>query len=286
MLQRLGTGIIDVFLCGLLECKMLFVARASSSLMQCQEAIRALLFPFEWQHVYVPLLPPALSAVLDAPVPFMAGIVGSGGVAGTPANPDVVIIDVDSGAIALPSDIRPPRPPERAHHKLLRVVSKQVALARSKSGLEQVDVKVLREGFLRFMVSTMLHYRNYIVIPPHTQSIQPPSFDVNAWIMSHEEMTRPFIQQLSSTQAFQVFIDTRLVPPSDEQSAFARAFFEESIIAKVNRSRLKIAKIPTPFLDDTSLVHSSVFHAPAPSRAGLVEGTYRDIVIIYSKRFR
>ena len=34
----------------------------------------AILFPFIWQHVYVPILPAALSHFLDAPVPFLMGI--------------------------------------------------------------------------------------------------------------------------------------------------------------------------------------------------------------------
>ena len=34
----------------------------------------AIIFPFIWQHVYVPILPPALSHFLDAPVPFLMGI--------------------------------------------------------------------------------------------------------------------------------------------------------------------------------------------------------------------
>ena len=42
--------------------------------MLVAESIAAILFPFIWQHVYVPILPASLSHFLDAPVPFLMGI--------------------------------------------------------------------------------------------------------------------------------------------------------------------------------------------------------------------
>lgn len=42
--------------------------------MLVAESMSAIIFPFIWQHVYVPILPPALSHFLDAPVPFLMGI--------------------------------------------------------------------------------------------------------------------------------------------------------------------------------------------------------------------
>jgi len=42
--------------------------------MLVAESITSVLFPFIWQHVYVPILPAALSHFLDAPVPFLIGI--------------------------------------------------------------------------------------------------------------------------------------------------------------------------------------------------------------------
>lgn len=38
------------------------------------EGITMLLFPFTWQHVYVPILPASLLHFLDAPVPYIMGL--------------------------------------------------------------------------------------------------------------------------------------------------------------------------------------------------------------------
>lgn len=43
-------------------------------LMLVAEGINALIFPFTWQHVYVPILPASLIHFLDAPVPYVMGL--------------------------------------------------------------------------------------------------------------------------------------------------------------------------------------------------------------------
>ena len=47
-------------------------------LMLVAEGINCLAFPFTWQHVYVPILPASLIHFLDAPVPFIMGLCGTG----------------------------------------------------------------------------------------------------------------------------------------------------------------------------------------------------------------
>lgn len=42
--------------------------------MLVAESISALVFPFTWQHVYVPILPASLQHFLDAPVPYIMGL--------------------------------------------------------------------------------------------------------------------------------------------------------------------------------------------------------------------
>lgn len=42
--------------------------------MLVAEGVNALIFPFTWQHVYVPILPASLVHFLDAPVPYLMGL--------------------------------------------------------------------------------------------------------------------------------------------------------------------------------------------------------------------
>lgn len=60
----------------------LFVQRVNETdyqrLMTVAESITALMFPYQWQHVYVPILPASLLHFLDAPVPYLMGLHSNG----------------------------------------------------------------------------------------------------------------------------------------------------------------------------------------------------------------
>ena len=42
--------------------------------MLCSNCATALLFPFTWPHVFVPILPTSQRGFLDAPVPYIMGL--------------------------------------------------------------------------------------------------------------------------------------------------------------------------------------------------------------------
>ena len=44
------------------------------NLMMCAQCCTALLFPFLWPHVFVPILPASQRGFLDAPVPYIMGL--------------------------------------------------------------------------------------------------------------------------------------------------------------------------------------------------------------------
>lgn len=75
LVQFFGTtGMLQLLACALLECSIVFVSDQYSALTNCAEGIRSLLKPFQWCHVYLPILPKSLLAYLECPTPFLAGI--------------------------------------------------------------------------------------------------------------------------------------------------------------------------------------------------------------------
>eukprot|EP00826_Nyctotherus_ovalis_P002032 TRINITY_DN10385_c0_g4_i1.p1 TRINITY_DN10385_c0_g4~~TRINITY_DN10385_c0_g4_i1.p1 ORF type:complete len:276 (+),score=66.20 TRINITY_DN10385_c0_g4_i1:492-1319(+) len=58
----------------LLEHSVLFISKDLYSITYVIEAVMALLFPFEYQMVYIPLLPKSMLEFLSSPVPFVSGI--------------------------------------------------------------------------------------------------------------------------------------------------------------------------------------------------------------------
>ena len=60
--------------CLLEETKVVLVSQRYGLLTPCAEALLSFLFPFEWQGIYIPVMPYSLLDVLDAPVPFLVGL--------------------------------------------------------------------------------------------------------------------------------------------------------------------------------------------------------------------
>ncbi|XP_046395461.1 DENN domain-containing protein 5B isoform X2 [Ischnura elegans] len=66
--------VLELFTCLLLENQVLLYSSDYQRLMLVAEGMTCLLFPFTWQHVYVPILPSSLTHFLDAPVPYVMGV--------------------------------------------------------------------------------------------------------------------------------------------------------------------------------------------------------------------
>uniref|UniRef100_A0A8C1EQT8 Uncharacterized protein n=2 Tax=Cyprinus carpio TaxID=7962 RepID=A0A8C1EQT8_CYPCA len=77
-------------------------------LMVVAEGITTLLFPFQWQHVYVPILPASLLHFLDAPVPYLMGLQSKEGTDRSklelPQEANLCFVDIDNHCIELPED--------------------------------------------------------------------------------------------------------------------------------------------------------------------------------------
>lgn len=74
-------------------------------LMVVAEGITALLFPFVWPHVYVPILPAALHHFLDAPVPFLMGLNASTENIKIASEASLCYLDIDKGKVQLPEEM-------------------------------------------------------------------------------------------------------------------------------------------------------------------------------------
>ncbi|GAA6094648.1 suppression of tumorigenicity 5 protein isoform X1, partial [Tachysurus ichikawai] len=46
-------------------------------LSSCAHAVVALLYPFSWQHTFIPVLPSSMVDIVCCPTPFLVGILSS-----------------------------------------------------------------------------------------------------------------------------------------------------------------------------------------------------------------
>lgn len=56
------------------ERKLLLKSRYKALLYHCSAALVSFLFPFNWSHAFIPVLPPSMKAYLEAPFPFIIGL--------------------------------------------------------------------------------------------------------------------------------------------------------------------------------------------------------------------
>ncbi|XP_049274732.1 DENN domain-containing protein 5B isoform X3 [Rhipicephalus sanguineus] len=127
--QRPGTGELPFFdysfrelfaILGLENCVQLFTSVCFENqillcsedyyrLMLVAECVTSLLLPFQWQHVYVPILPHSLHHFLDAPVPFLMGLKhvcgGEEGDAICPGEANLCLVDIDGCSVQVPEDL-------------------------------------------------------------------------------------------------------------------------------------------------------------------------------------
>uniref|UniRef100_A0A8C8C305 DENN domain-containing protein 5B n=1 Tax=Oncorhynchus tshawytscha TaxID=74940 RepID=A0A8C8C305_ONCTS len=101
-------NLVQLFNCTLLEMQILLYSQDYQRLMTVAEGITTLLFPFQWQHVYVPILPASLLHFLDAPVPYLMGLQSKEGTDRSklelPQEANLCFVDIDNHCIELPED--------------------------------------------------------------------------------------------------------------------------------------------------------------------------------------
>uniref|UniRef100_A0A8C7SX52 UDENN domain-containing protein n=1 Tax=Oncorhynchus mykiss TaxID=8022 RepID=A0A8C7SX52_ONCMY len=93
----------------LLETQILLYSQDYQRLMTVAEGITTLLFPFQWQHIYLPILPAPLHHLLDAPVPFLMGIQRRDGAQRSTLElsneANLCFVDIDNHRVDPPEDL-------------------------------------------------------------------------------------------------------------------------------------------------------------------------------------
>ncbi|XP_058138997.1 DENN domain-containing protein 5B isoform X2 [Dasypus novemcinctus] len=166
-LELLGLeNLVQAFTCALLEMQILLYSQDYQRLMTVAEGITTLLFPFQWQHVYVPILPASLLHFLDAPVPYLMGLQSKEGTDRSklelPQEANLCFVDIDNHFIELPEEF--PQFP----HKLdliqeLSEVLLQFGVSAEGGGRGTENAARLRHQALKELVSDR---RNGNVAPP------------------------------------------------------------------------------------------------------------------------
>ena len=100
----------------LLERQIILYSNTYSLITPCAEALRILLWPFEYQYSFIPVLPQSMSHFLEAPVPFIFGIHRSFHDKVFLQN-DIVSVDLDNHFITISKHNGQKQRPIKSYHK-------------------------------------------------------------------------------------------------------------------------------------------------------------------------
>ncbi|RXN12415.1 DENN domain-containing 2C-like protein [Labeo rohita] len=213
LLQCLSvTRLLQVFASLLLERRVIFIADKLSVLSRCAHSALALLYPFTWQHTFVPVLPANMLDICCSPTPFVMGAL-------SPSLPEVLdmpieevlIVDLcaDKFVVQLgDEDCILPRKLQAALQEILENREEILEQCTGDRKGDKSDLSTLMsEAFVWFFVELVGHYSLYMsdTGPGGTRELQRDAFR-----KSHPSRgVRQFLQLFMDTQMFAGFIHDR-----------------------------------------------------------------------------
>ncbi|XP_057688002.1 suppression of tumorigenicity 5 protein isoform X2 [Corythoichthys intestinalis] len=146
--------VIRVFASLLLERRVIFVADKLSMLSSCMHAVVALLYPFSWQHTFIPVLPGSMLDIVCCPTPFLVGLLSSS----LPKLKELPVEEMDDEASLLPRKLQAAL--EQALEQRNDIINQD---SDSESDEEYNSLNSLvSEAFIRFFLETIGHYSLFI----------------------------------------------------------------------------------------------------------------------------
>uniref|UniRef100_A0A8C4ZGU6 DENN domain containing 2C n=1 Tax=Gadus morhua TaxID=8049 RepID=A0A8C4ZGU6_GADMO len=194
--------LLQVFSSLLLERRVIFIADKLGVLSQCSHAVLALLYPFIWQHTFVPVLPASMLDISCSPTPFLMGALA-------PCLPqllelpieEVLIVDLCANKFVVQLGDEDCILPSKLQAALQQVLEERELIL----GQEQLSALV-SEAFVRLFVELVGHY------PLHMAEASSGTCELqrDAFRKSHPSRgVRQFLQLFMETQMFAGFIQDK-----------------------------------------------------------------------------
>ncbi|KAM8974017.1 DENN domain-containing protein 2A [Pelodytes ibericus] len=206
--------LIQIFASLLLERRVIFMADTLSTLSKCCHAMVALIYPFAWQHTYIPVLPPSMIDIVCSPTPFLIGLLSSSlpRLKELPVE-EVLLVDLVNNRFLRQMDDEDSILPRKLQAALEQILEQRNELATENEPIltnSQQDTgslnDVVSEAFVRFFVEVVGHYSLFLV--PGEQEERSLLRDAFRKSVSSKSLRR-FLEVFMETQMFGGFIQER-----------------------------------------------------------------------------
>ncbi|KFP01727.1 DENN domain-containing protein 2A, partial [Calypte anna] len=203
-----------VFASLLLERRVIFIADKLSTLSKCCHATVALLYPFTWQHTYIPVLPPSMIDIVCSPTPFLIGLLSSSlpRLKELPVE-EVLVVDLVNNRFLRQMEDEDSILPRKLQAALEHILEQRNELASDKeegpvNGKQETNPlnEVVSEAFVRFFVEIVGHYSLFLTPTEREErALQREAFRKSV----SSKSLRRFLEVFMETQMFGGFIQER-----------------------------------------------------------------------------
>ncbi|NXH13056.1 DEN2C protein, partial [Bucco capensis] len=197
---------IRVFASLLLERRVIFVADNLSTLSKCGHAAVATLYPFTWQHTYIPVLPASMIDIVCSPTPFLIGILSCSlpQLWDLPIE-EVLIVDLCADKFLQEVSDEDEILPHKLQAALVQVLEERDEILSCAQGDMTLN-SLVSEAFVQFFVEIIGHYSLHLSVTARGER----AFQREPFRRSHlSRNVRRFLHFFMETQMFAGFIQDR-----------------------------------------------------------------------------
>ncbi|XP_051476867.1 DENN domain-containing protein 2B isoform X1 [Apus apus] len=219
--------IIRIFASLLLERRVIFVADKLSTLSSCSHAVVALLYPFSWQHTFIPVLPSSMIDIVCCPTPFLVGLLSSSlpKLKELPVE-EALMVNLGSDRFIRQMDDEDTLLPRKLQAALEQALERKNELINQDSDSDSDDEcntlnGLVSEVFIRFFVETIGHYSLFLAQNEKGER----AFQREAFRKSvASKSIRRFLEVFMESQMFAGFIQDR-----ELRKCRAKGLFEQRV---------------------------------------------------------
>ncbi|XP_068452144.1 DENN domain-containing protein 2B [Clinocottus analis] len=219
--------VIRVFASLLLERRVIFVADKLSTLSSCMHAVVALLYPFSWQHTFIPVLPGSMLDIVCCPTPFLVGLLSSSlpKLKELPVE-EALMVDLGTDRFIRQMDDEASLLPRKLQAALEQALEQRNDIISQDSDSESDEEynslnSLVSEAFIRFFLETIGHYSLFITQNERGERI----FQREAFRKSvASKSIRRFLGVFMESQMFTGFIQDR-----ELRKTRAKGLFEQRV---------------------------------------------------------
>uniref|UniRef100_A0A663F4G6 DENN domain containing 2B n=1 Tax=Aquila chrysaetos chrysaetos TaxID=223781 RepID=A0A663F4G6_AQUCH len=219
--------IIRIFASLLLERRVIFVADKLSTLSSCSHAVVALLYPFSWQHTFIPVLPSSMIDIVCCPTPFLVGLLSSSlpKLKELPVE-EALMVNLGSDRFIRQMDDEDTLLPRKLQAALEQALERKNELINQDSDSDSDDEcntlnGLVSEVFIRFFVETVGHYSLFLTQNEKGERV----FQREAFRKSvASKSIRRFLEVFMESQMFAGFIQDR-----ELRKCRAKGLFEQRV---------------------------------------------------------